>query len=168
MRRRRSRSATSRRSTSIPSSSISIGIVMEDVGVIDPDSIEDAIARGAYSALLQSALRDDAGRGHRRSDGRQPARPRRRGLPGRHQVGERPQGAQPRPSSSSATRHEGEPNVYKDRRIHEGDPHRILEGHAHRRRRRSAPSGPTTTSAASTRWPSSASARRSPTPSGSA
>src|SRR3712207_9360704 len=24
--------------------------------------------------------------------------------------------------------HEGEPNVYKDRRIHEGDPHRILEG----------------------------------------
>ena len=26
-------------------------IVMEDFGVIDPDSIEDAIARGAYSAL---------------------------------------------------------------------------------------------------------------------
>ena len=27
-----------------------VRIVMEDVGVIDPDSIEEAIARGAYSA----------------------------------------------------------------------------------------------------------------------
>ena len=60
--------------------------------------------------------------------------------------------------------HEGEPNVYKDRRIHEGDPHRILEGILDRLRRLSAPSAATTTSAANIRWPSSASARPSPTP----
>ena len=36
--------------------------------------------------------------------------------------------ARARPSSSSVNSHEGEPNVYKDRRIHEGDPHKILEG----------------------------------------
>ena len=53
-------SATSRHSTSIPSSSISVRIVMEDFGVIEPDSIEDAIARGAYSASEQGAVRDDA------------------------------------------------------------------------------------------------------------
>ena len=102
-------------------------IVLRDVGVIDPDSIEEAIARGAYSALFQSPLRDVAGRCHRRNDRRQPARSRRRRLSGRHQVGERPQGAQS-PKFIVCNSHEGEPNVYKDRRIHEGDPHRILEG----------------------------------------
>ena len=102
-------------------------IVIEDFGVIDPDSIEDAIARGAYS-VSQGALRDDAGRGDRRGDGLRAARPRRRRIPGRHQVGKRPQGASHARSSSSVNSHEGEPNVYKDRRIHEGDPHRILEG----------------------------------------
>ena len=47
------RSATSRRSTSIPFFKHQLRIVMEDFGVIEPDSIEDAIARGAYSALIK-------------------------------------------------------------------------------------------------------------------
>ncbi len=34
----------------------------------------------------------------------------------------------PTPKYVVCNSHEGEPNVYKDRRIHEGDPHRILEG----------------------------------------
>ena len=36
--------------------------------------------------------------------------------------------ARARPKFVAVNSHEGEPNVYKDRRIHEGDPHRILEG----------------------------------------
>ncbi|MEZ4505629.1 MAG: NADH-ubiquinone oxidoreductase-F iron-sulfur binding region domain-containing protein [Thermomicrobiales bacterium] len=32
------------------------------------------------------------------------------------------------PKFVTCNSHEGEPNVYKDRRIHEGDPHRVLEG----------------------------------------
>jgi NADH:ubiquinone oxidoreductase subunit F (NADH-binding) len=36
--------------------------------------------------------------------------------------------ARARPKFVAVNSHEGEPNVYKDRRIHEGDPHKILEG----------------------------------------
>ena len=102
-------------------------IVMEDFGVIDPDSIEDAIARGAYSALskvLFEMTPEEA-----------IAEVTAAGLRGRGGAGSRPASSgraaarrELAPSSSSVNSHEGEPNVYKDRRIHEGDPHRILEG----------------------------------------
>lgn len=102
-------------------------IVLADVGVIDPDSIEDAIARGAYSAyfkVLFEMSAEDAiaemtaavlrGRGGA-------------GFPAgiKWESGRK---ARVTPKFVVCNSHEGEPNVYKDRRIHEGDPHRILEG----------------------------------------
>jgi NADH:ubiquinone oxidoreductase subunit F (NADH-binding) len=102
-------------------------IVLADCGVIDPDSIEDAIARGAYSAyfkVLFEMSAEDAiaemtaatlrGRGGA-------------GFPAgiKWESGRK---ARNSPKFVVCNSHEGEPNVYKDRRIHEGDPHRILEG----------------------------------------
>jgi len=102
-------------------------IVLADTGIIDPDSIEDAIARGAYSAYLKvlfdmpaedaiaemtaAVLRGRGGAGF-------PA-----GV--KWESGRK---ARVTPKFVVCNSHEGEPNVYKDRRIHEGDPHRILEG----------------------------------------
>jgi NADH:ubiquinone oxidoreductase subunit F (NADH-binding) len=102
-------------------------IVLKDVGVIDPDSVEEAIARGAYSAYLKvlfdltpeeviaevtaANLRGRGGAGF-------PA-----GI--KWESGRK---ARATPKYIVCNSHEGEPNVFKDRRIHEGDPHRILEG----------------------------------------
>ncbi len=102
-------------------------IVMEDFGVIEPDSIEDAIARGAYSALakvLFAMTPEDA-----------IAEVTAANLRGRGGAGfpagikwESGRKARNQPKFVVVNSHEGEPNVYKDRRIHEGDPHKILEG----------------------------------------
>ncbi len=102
-------------------------IVLQDVGVIDPDSIEEAIARGAYMGLYKALFEMTAeeviaevttanvrGRGGA-------------GFPAgiKWESGRK---ARVTPKFVTCNSHEGEPNVYKDRRIHEGDPHRILEG----------------------------------------
>jgi NADH:ubiquinone oxidoreductase subunit F (NADH-binding) len=102
-------------------------IVLANAGVIDPDSIEDAIARGAYSAYLKvlfDMAPEDA-----------IAEVTASGLRGRGGAGfatgikwESGRKARATPKFVICNSHEGEPNVYKDRRIHEGDPHRILEG----------------------------------------
>ncbi len=102
-------------------------IVLASAGVIDPDSIEDAIARGAYSAYLK-VLFDMAPE-------EAIAEVTSSGLRGRGGAGfatgikwESGRKARVTPKYVICNSHEGEPNVYKDRRIHEGDPHRILEG----------------------------------------
>jgi NADH:ubiquinone oxidoreductase subunit F (NADH-binding) len=102
-------------------------IVMEDTGIIDPESIEDAIARGAYSALAkvlfeitpEEAIAEVTASGLRGRGGA--------GFPAgiKWESGRK---ARVRPKFVVVNSHEGEPNVYKDRRIHEGDPHKILEG----------------------------------------
>ncbi len=102
-------------------------IVLKDVGIIDPESIEEAIARGAYSAyfkVLFEMSADDA-----------IAEMTAANLRGRGGAGfpagikwESGRKARNSPKFIVCNSHEGEPNVYKDRRIHEGDPHRILEG----------------------------------------
>ncbi|MCB0067456.1 MAG: hypothetical protein KDD77_09915, partial [Caldilineaceae bacterium] len=102
-------------------------IVLENAGIIDPDSIEEAIANGAYSALLKvlfdmtpeeviaevtaANLRGRGGAGF-------PA-----GI--KWESGRK---ARAFPKFVVVNSHEGEPNVYKDRRIHECDPHKLLEG----------------------------------------
>ncbi|MFN8676620.1 MAG: NADH-ubiquinone oxidoreductase-F iron-sulfur binding region domain-containing protein [Thermomicrobiales bacterium] len=102
-------------------------IVLENAGIIDPDSIEEAIANGAYSALLKvlfdmtpeeviaevtaANLRGRGGAGF-------PA-----GI--KWESGRK---ARATPKFVVVNSHEGEPNVYKDRRIHECDPHKLLEG----------------------------------------
>ncbi|MEA2523908.1 MAG: NADH-quinone oxidoreductase subunit [Thermomicrobiales bacterium] len=102
-------------------------IVLADTGVIDPDSIEDAIARGAYSAYFkvlfdmsaEEAIAEMTAAGLRGRGGA--------GFPAgiKWESGRK---ARATPKFVVCNSHEGEPNVYKDRRIHEGDPHRILEG----------------------------------------
>ena len=102
-------------------------IVLRDTGVIDPESIEEAIARGAYSAYLkclfdlsQEEIIAEVTAANLRGRGGA-------GFPAgiKWESGRK---ARNTPKFIVCNSHEGEPNVYKDRRIHEGDPHRILEG----------------------------------------
>lgn len=102
-------------------------IVLADVGIIDPDSIEEAIARGAYSAYFKVLFE--------MSNEEAIAEVTAATLRGRGGAGfpagikwESGRKARATPKYVVCNSHEGEPNVYKDRRIHEGDPHRILEG----------------------------------------
>lgn len=102
-------------------------IVLQDVGVIDPDSIEEAIARGAYGGLYKALFE--------LSPEEVIAEVTTANVRGRGGAGfpagikwESGRKARVTPKFVVCNSHEGEPNVYKDRRIHEGDPHRILEG----------------------------------------
>ncbi|MDQ3467989.1 MAG: NADH-quinone oxidoreductase subunit F, partial [Chloroflexota bacterium] len=102
-------------------------IVLANVGLIEPESVEDAVARGAYSAYLK-VLFD-------LSPEEVVAEMTAANLRGRGGAGfpagvkwESGRKARVTPKFVICNSHEGEPNVYKDRRIHEGDPHRILEG----------------------------------------
>ena len=102
-------------------------IVLANTGVIEPTSIKDAVARGAYSAYLkvlfdvsaEEAIAEVTAANLRGRGGA--------GFPAgiKWESGRR---ARVTPKFVVCNSHEGEPNVYKDRRIHEGDPHRILEG----------------------------------------
>jgi len=102
-------------------------IISRNAGVIEPDSIEDAIARGAYDgyfkvlfemsaeeAIAEVTAANVRGRG----GGGFPA-----GI--KWESGRK---ARVTPKFIVCNSHEGEPNVYKDRHLHECDPHRILEG----------------------------------------
>ena len=102
-------------------------IVARNLGYTDPESIDDYIARGGYEALKRVLftmtpeqvikLVTDAG-----LRGRGGA-----GFPaGIKWDGGRK--ARRTPKYVICNSHEGEPNVFKDRRLHEGDPHQILEG----------------------------------------
>jgi NADH:ubiquinone oxidoreductase subunit F (NADH-binding) len=100
---------------------------MEDFGVIEPESIEDAIARGAYNSLVKVLFEMTAEEAI--------AEVTAANLRGRGGAGfpagikwESGRKARNTPKFVVVNSHEGEPNVYKDRRIHEGDPHKILEG----------------------------------------
>jgi NADH:ubiquinone oxidoreductase subunit F (NADH-binding)/(2Fe-2S) ferredoxin len=104
-----------------------IQLISRNAGVIEPDSIEDAIARGAYDgyfkvlfemsaeeAIAEVTAANVRGRG----GGGFPA-----GI--KWESGRK---ARVTPKFVVCNSHEGEPNVYKDRHLHECDPHRILEG----------------------------------------
>ncbi|MDQ4100475.1 MAG: NADH-quinone oxidoreductase subunit F [Chloroflexota bacterium] len=102
-------------------------LLMRNSGVIDPDSIEEAIARGAYQGYLkvlfemsqEEAIAEvTAAQVRGRGGGGFPA-----GV--KWESGRK---ARNSPKFIVCNSHEGEPNVYKDRHLHESDPHRILEG----------------------------------------
>ena len=102
-------------------------IITRNAGVIEPDSIEDAIARGAYDGYFRALfeLSEDqvieevtTANVRGRGGGGFPA-----GI--KWASGRK---AAARPKFVVCNSHEGEPNVYKDRHLHESDPHRILEG----------------------------------------
>ncbi len=102
-------------------------LLFADAGVIDPESIDDYIARGGYRAFLKalfemtpeevvaelkaSNLRGRGGAGF-------PA-----GI--KWESGRRTQAW---PKYVVVNSHEGEPNVFKDRRLLETNPHLVLEG----------------------------------------
>jgi len=102
-------------------------VVLEGLGWVDPESIDDALAHGAYSQLRRC---------------RAEARPeqvraciRRSGLRGRGGAGY-PTGLKwdtvalqpPGPRLVVCNADEGDPGAFMDRAVLEGDPHRLLEG----------------------------------------
>lgn len=104
-----------------------VPLLTRNAGVIEPDSIEDAIARGAYDGYFkvlfelsqEEAIAEvTAAQVRGRGGGGFPA-----GI--KWESGRK---ATNTPKFIVCNSHEGEPNVYKDRHLHECDPHRILEG----------------------------------------
>lgn len=104
-----------------------VPLLTRNAGLIEPDSIEDAIARGAYDGYFkvlfeisqEEAIAEvTAAQVRGRGGGGFPA-----GI--KWESGRK---ATNSPKFIVCNSHEGEPNVYKDRHLHECDPHRILEG----------------------------------------
>ena len=102
-------------------------VVLEGLGLVDPDSLDDALAHGAYSQLQRC-----------RAQGRPEqvrACIRRSGLRGRGGAGY-PTGLKwdtvalqpPGPRVVVCNADEGDPGAFMDRAVLEGDPHRVLEG----------------------------------------
>lgn len=102
-------------------------IVSEACGRIDPDRIDDAIAAGAYHALLEAL--------HERTPADVLAEIDRSGLRGRGGAGY-PTGlkwhtvakAEAAQKFVVCNADEGDPGAYMDRSVLESDPHRVLEG----------------------------------------
>ncbi|MCL5960373.1 MAG: SLBB domain-containing protein [Chloroflexi bacterium] len=102
-------------------------IVLRNAGHTDPDSIEDYIARGGYQALAKALTEmapEDVIEEMKKS-----------GLRGRGGAGfpcgikwESARTDRQNPKYMICNAHEGEPNVFKDRRILEADPHAVIEG----------------------------------------
>ena len=105
-RRRRPRRATRRpasaSSTSTRGSTSQRRVSFARVGVVDPASIADYEAHGGWAGLRRALSLSPAEVVQEVTDSG-PARPRRRRLPGRHQVADRPRDRRPTRSSSPAT-----------------------------------------------------------------
>jgi NADH:ubiquinone oxidoreductase subunit F (NADH-binding) len=102
-------------------------VLFEDAGVIDPYSIEEYIARGGYGSFIK-ALFDMAP--DEIIEEVKTANVRGRGGAGfpagiKWESGRK---ARAEPKFVACNSHEGEPNVYKDRRLIESNPHLVLEG----------------------------------------
>ncbi len=102
-------------------------IVLANAGYIDPEDIDDYIARGGYRALVTALLE--------MTPEKVIEQVKLSGLRGRGGAGfptgikwESARAVKAEPKYMICNGHEGEPNVFKDRRILESDPHRVLEG----------------------------------------
>lgn len=102
-------------------------VLFEHCGVIDPESIEDYIANGGYSAWVKAifdmtpeAVIDEMKTANVRGRGGA-------GFPAGIKW-ESARRARGNPKYVAVNSHEGEPNVYKDRRLIESNPHVVLEG----------------------------------------
>jgi NADH-quinone oxidoreductase subunit F len=103
-------------------------IVLQNCGVIDPDSLDEYVARGGYSALAKALSAGDHGQlvldevlkaGLRGRGGG--------GFPtGRKWQLTRAQTNTPKYLVCNAD--EGDPGAFMDRSVLEGDPHRVIEG----------------------------------------
>ena len=104
-------------------------IALRNCGLIDPENIEEYIAPRRLRALRKALTEMTARAGDRRGEGFRPARPRRRGLSDRPQVGVRRK-ARRKPKYVVCNADEGDPGAFMDRSILEGDPHSVIEGMA--------------------------------------
>ena len=143
-------------------------VVLENAGRVDPESIESGHRRRGLGRAAARAGRAHAGGGAGRGDGERAARPRRRRLPHRPQVGHRGQGARRRKKYVVVQRRRG-----RSRRLH--GPHGAggrsaprAGGHGHRRLRRGRRAGLRLRARRSTRSPSSGCRRPSSRRSGAA
>ncbi|CAN5775464.1 NADH-quinone oxidoreductase subunit NuoF [soil metagenome] len=102
-------------------------ILFRDAGVVDPESIDEYIAAGGYAAFVKAITEmtpdeviEEVSTANVRGRGGA-------GFPaGIKWAGGRDSQAQPKYVVVNS--HEGEPNVYKDRRLIESCPHQLLEG----------------------------------------
>lgn len=102
-------------------------IALRHCGLIDPQSIDDYIAHGGYAAFAKALFRmtpEEVIEEVKRS-----------GLRGRGGAGfptgrkwESCRAASGHPKYIICNGEEGEPSIFKDRRIMEGDPHTVIEG----------------------------------------
>jgi NADH:ubiquinone oxidoreductase subunit F (NADH-binding) len=102
-------------------------ISSRNMGFIDPENIEDYLAIGGYKSLEKALFDMDP---QKVIDEVKASQLRGRGGAG-FAVGTKWQSTHDekrKPKYVVVNGHEGEPNVYKDRRLFEGDPHSILEG----------------------------------------
>ena len=87
----------------------------------------DGLSAHRWLRLAAQGPRHGSGSGHRRGEGREPPRSRRRGLPGGHEVG-LPARRTCWPRYLVVNGDESEPGTYKDRILMERDPHQLIEG----------------------------------------
>lgn len=102
-------------------------LLFEHAGIIDPESIDDYIATGGYSAWIKALFE--------MAPAEVAAEVKTANVRGRGGAGfpagikwESGRRTQAWPKFVIANSHEGEPNVYKDRRLLESNPHLVLEG----------------------------------------
>jgi NADH:ubiquinone oxidoreductase subunit F (NADH-binding) len=102
-------------------------ILLAKCGTIDPESLQEAVATGAYDALLKAMFE--------MTPDEIIAEVKNSVLRGRGGAGfptgikwESARGERNTPKYIIVNSHEGEPNVFKDRRLMEGDPHGFIEG----------------------------------------
>ena len=132
-------------------------IVLENSGIIDPDSFKGYVAVGGYAALVRAltemtpadVLREVTASGLRGRGGA--------GYPDRAQVGPRWPRRRRTRSTSSATRDEGDPGRLHGPQRARRRPPPGAGRHGHRRLRRRRHARATSTCAPSTRWRSSGS-----------
>ena len=97
------------------------------VGVTDPVSLDDYLAHGGYRGLRRALAMAPAG-DRAGGDRLRPARPRRRGVPDRHQVEDGARCSRPTQKYVTCNADEGDSGTFADRMLMEGDPFVLIEG----------------------------------------
>ncbi len=102
-------------------------VLLARCGAIDPESLQDYVATGGYEAFEKALFQ--------MTPDEVIAEVKASGLRGRGGAGfpsgikwESARGERNTPKYIIVNCHEGEPNVFKDRRLMEGDPHQFIEG----------------------------------------
>ena len=125
--RRRASRCASGRSKTIPYFAKQERLTFARVGIIDP--VEPRRLPGARRLPGPAARARDEPGGHRPGGDRlRPARPRRRGVPDRHQVEDRARRSRPTQKYVTCNADEGDSGTFADRMLMEGDPFALIEG----------------------------------------